>query len=212
MADKPILFSAPMVRALLAGTKTQTRRLLKKPKWADSGSDFELEADGPYIVAAATGCTAKVPLRIAAGDRLWVKENFAIAPTSAWALPKTVSADPDMAAYYRADFDRSGKPRWKPSIHMPRWASRIALLVTEVRVQRLQEISDADAIAEGIHRFPSTGGPLIGFGYDPKGTPGYRVRDTASEAYGQLIDHLHGDGTWSANPWVAAYTFTVERR
>lgn len=250
MADRPILFSAPMVRALLAGTKTQTRRLLTKPKWADPGSDFEIEADGPYIVAAATGCTAKAPVRIAAGDRLWVKETSRI---TSW------GEDGEVWLTYGADEAKSGMllPRdedflerlcarvekagaetdalgmyvnippgalVKPSIFMPRWASRMTLSVTDVRVERLQDISETDAAAEGIVRVASypmadsdLSDPLVGYSeeeawsHDPKDPlPIYELPGSAKAAYRRLWNQINGADAWKANPWVAAYTFTVE--
>ena len=224
MSDKPILFSAPMVRALLAGSKTQTRRAITLPTRTASGGRIYERKDmggwevtthgGPGVFRVVGGERVPVSeepglwhlttgtcvsLRIKTGHRLWVRENFAICPTTAWALPKTVSPDPDMAAYYRADFDRSGRPRWKPSIHMPRWASRLTLTVTDVRVQRLQEISEGDARAEGCE---PTGCAKVLAPED--GFPSYR------SAYDILWEAINGTGSWDANPFVAAYTFTVE--
>ncbi len=190
MADRPILFSGPMVRALLAGQKTQTRRLL---------APFE------------------VP-RFVAGDRLWVREDWRagvgydgarardIAPVSRIWFPADKTVDP-----------RAGKTA-RHSIYMPRWASRLTLTVTEVRVQRLQEISEEDARAEGMHSWQ----------HDELGTlwshsvPGQRVRSTTvvspagwerpTSAFLNLWDSLHGRDAWDANPWVVALTFTTERR
>ena len=239
MSDKPILFSAPMVRALLSGTKTQTRRVIKgataicrEPCW-----EAHRAADGAWRIMADTAAVrgeATVYLDRAVGDRLYVRETFALCPKTAWALPKIVSPDDaDMAAYYRADFDRSGRPRWKPSIHMPRWASRITLTVTDVRVQRLQDISEADAIAEGATSRPHCSG-FRGM-YDGWSMDWSRVGElsrfakeggrlsendvslgSAVTAFASFINetddqrwNLKDDGLWAKNPWVAAYTFTV---
>lgn len=237
MSDKPILFSAPMVRALLAGTKTQTRRAIKLPKWAMPGCNFEIEADGPYVVAAATGCTAKVPMRIAVGDRLWVKEGWADEhplsvqdgrysqpgragipgppgvsyrtiyrvdgePLQVWRRkdskhPYYTTEGPadEIAARFPtvcSNYTRDGKAiHWDNPRYMPRWASRLTLTVTDVRVQRLQEISEEDALAEGVE-------------HHPPGRP-------AELLYRVLWEQINGPGSWDANPWVAAYTFTVER-
>lgn len=235
MTDRPILFSGPMVRALLAGTKTQTRRLLKfqpapgisiirktiRPLDADPYHAFERRSVyGNYA--------GELEIRIKRGDRLWVRENAAVRHTSwhhADGASHTVS--------YRADEDDSGiwlglptvgggprkgeapsvfpsrshnvdgSLRWQPSIHMPKWASRLTLTVTDVRVERLQDISDADAIAEGIERsdrFP-----------DMFMTP---AGDYAKPvvAYQRLWESINGLGSWDVNPWIVAYTFTVHRQ
>lgn len=190
MRDLPILFSAPMVRALNEGRKTQTRRILT-PQPTEP-----LSVEDGY----------QVWRKYRNGDRLWVRENFAILPRSCYNLPKTIAPDPDMAAYYRADFDRSGKPPWKPSIHMPRWVSRLTLTVTDVRIQRLQDISEADAAAEGVE--PET---------SPLGRPGWFAAagikaSSAKGAYRALWDEINGPGAWARNPWIVAVSFAVERR
>ena len=246
MADRPIPFSAPMVRALLAGTKTQTRRVLKRPTWAMPGGDFEIEADGPYVVAEKTGCMARVPVRIAVGDRLWVKETWADEhplsiqegrysqpghagipgpPGVSYRTIYRVDGEPlqvwrrgdnqhpyftldgpadEIAAQYPtvcSNFTRDGKAiHWGNSRFMPRWASRLTLHVTEVRVQRLQEISEADALAEGIA--PEFYGGT---------TDRMRWAGRPAECYAALWETINGPGSWKANPWVVAYTFTVER-
>lgn len=178
MADRPAIFSGPMVRALLDGRKTQTRRLLTSP-------------------------LAKAKI----GDRLWVREAFTILPTSCYALPKTIGPDRDMSAYYRVDFDRSGKPPWRPSIHMPRWASRLTLTVTYSGGEMLQNISRADAIAEGIElRFGMWGN------WDPDGKQRCGGSTDPREAYRCLWVNLNGAASWQENPIVAVLEFTVEWR
>jgi hypothetical protein len=133
MTDHPILFSAPMVRAILDGRKTMTRRIIK-PKPIMRG------------------------IRYAPGDRLWVREGWASVPASAYRCSEGVAQtvnpfDPTEAAIYRAGFDRSrGGIRWRSPIHMPRWASRITLAVEAVRVERLQDISEGDSEKEGVTR------------------------------------------------------------
>ena len=137
-------------------------------------------------------------LPYATGDRLWVRE--AVCWVSRWGWR------------YRADDDdlsdkrEAGEVgRWRPSIHMPRWASRLSLTVTEVRVQRLQEISEADAAAEGCEATgwrPTYGNP---------DNAGFEESIPAKDAFADLWNSLHGPGAWEANPWVAAYTFTVQR-
>lgn len=205
MTDRPIIFSAPMVRALLDGRKSQTRRILKPRPLPVGGPfyrPFPVASPREWHSVSKDGYTVniqKVPYAV--GDRLWVREAHAFMPKTAYALPKAINpADPDMAAYYREGFDRSGKIIWRPSIHMPRWASRITLDVTEVRVQRLQEISEDDAKAEGAEQEAAYTGR-----HDEAGNPeecgSYRL------GFSMLWNSLHGPGAWEANPWVAAISF-----
>ena len=126
MSDHPIIFSGPMVRSLLDGRKTQTRRVLKPQPQGEQPKNWTRANDKA--------------VRYAPGDRLYVREAI-----------NKVSTPGDVV--YRADFEAGGNDGaglgWRPSIHMPRWASRLTLTVTDVRVQRLQDISEEDARAEG---------------------------------------------------------------
>lgn len=208
MADKPILFSGPMVRALLAGSKTQTRRALNPQP------DDIIEGDVPRY------------LRIAVGDRLWVRESgleLKRAPLFKLfahdASPGRYWTDSDGGRYgasyseaiTRESMIAGGDWRVRPSIHMPRWASRITLTVTDVRVERLQDISEADALAEGIEYVPE-GTSVSGALYAIRIANHWSyVGDTAADVYRLLWNGINGAGSWEANPWVAAYTFTVER-
>lgn len=230
MTDKPIIFSAPMVRALLDGRKSQTRRVIKldgrRPEfcgprgceadptcwgWEDSdhGDWVTLEGEPGQRMCWRDWRGAYAP-----GDRLWVREGHAMVPATAYRMSEGVAqnADPkdcDRACIYREGWDRSnGGFRWRSPIHMPRWASRLTLTVTDVRVQRVQEISEADAIAEGVVSAPFPGGERwsVAGGYDDAWL------DTAREAFRCLWYRIHGPGAWGANPWVAAISFTVERR
>jgi hypothetical protein len=214
MADKPILFSGPMVRALLAGTKTQTRRIV--PKQPALRPDGLWDHNGyEYGIVAADDASLALWLtdfqRIEAGDRLWVRETFKPIPA---ARPGGyfVEGSPFFGQdfFYQADGNcplwADGK--WKPSIHLPRAASRLTLTVTDVRVQRLQDISEEDAIAEGIERIGRAfGGPDLYRDYGQEKFP--HIEATGS--YRTLWDSINGPGSWQANPWIAAYTFTVER-
>lgn len=183
--ERPIIFSGPMVRAILDGSKTQTRRIVK------NSGDMEFDNNdpyfGPYWLSYATeaeGEDAKVrcPYGIP-GDRLWVRET--------WALERDGTGCPDdTGILYRAtdpgwDDEDTGL-RWRPSIHMPRTASRILLEVTDVRVQGLKDISEDDARAEG---------------YSPR-SPDYPVG-----WFHGLWDTINGAGAWHQNPWVWAITF-----
>ena len=212
MTDRPIIFSAPMVRALLDGRKTQTRRVLK-PQVA--GHAYRLATYDPngaaFFASDDTGTMQKVRLPYATGDRLWVRENWSgnyywhetpprDRQSGCWGGEIHIKEDVWYWADGSPEYGDWEKPR--PSIHMPRWASRLTLTVTGVRVQRLQDISEADAVAEGVIH--------DGFGgwRGHEGTIGY---PTAIWAYHHLWNSLHGPGAWDANPWVVALTFTVQR-
>ncbi|TLX12098.1 hypothetical protein [Rhizobium sp. MHM7A] len=226
MTDRPILFSGPMVRALLAGTKTQTRRTLKfqpAPGISIIRKTIRPIDGSPYHSferrSVYGNYAGELDIRIKRGDRLWVKENHAIVPRTAYRMSEgvqqTLRPDDDHdAAVYAAEWDRSKPGRWRPSIHMPRWASRLTLTVTDVRVEKLHDITEADAIAEGIEdvtRVVAPGDLSLRFWkrYRDGGWNGYV--DTAVGSYASLWTEINGPGTWEANPFVVAYTFTVER-
>lgn len=192
MTDRPILFSGPMVRALLDDRKTQTRRIIKPQPVSPY-----LE-NGDWWDETAPGTATPMVLKAYAGDRLWVKETHARVGDNG----DDHMACPDLTrlVYYRADDVQPELSRWRPSIFMRRQDSRLTLLVTDVRVEPLQDISEADAIAEGIEqsaKFP-----------DRYLTPAgdYAVPKVA---YQRLWENINGAGSWEANPWVAVYTFTV---
>lgn len=215
MTERPILFSAPMIRAILAGTKSQTRRIVtpQPPRVEDvrarTGDAFSLFTDhhqpegfrvagGVSVVRDLMGhaypkralwiCPYGVP-----GDRLWVRETHAFGPIVD--DPDDWHDNPDdWATFYRADGDgrpwktshdedaEEIKPPWRPSIFMPRWASRITLEVTSVRVERLHEITEEDAREEGV-------------------SPPY-TDWTHRDAFAQLWRDINGSVSWDANPWV----------
>ena len=227
MTDRPIIFSGPMVRALLEGRKTQTRRLLPKahprcPHHNQIRMDvLTYDPQRPeawYWDGVHDRVGASYPIPYAPGDRLYVREAHALVPSSAYRMSPGVpyavnDEDGSQACVFREGWERS-KPGtgWRPSIHMPRWASRLTLTVTEVRVQRLQDISEEDAWAEGCKpgELNDRGGPFPAEQRHPKGgTIGW---DCARDWYADLWDSLHGPDAWGANPWVVAVTFTVDRR
>jgi hypothetical protein len=260
MKERPILFSGPMVRAILAGTKTQTRRVVKhqgdmefdprdphygpywlayaagdldgedakvrcpygvpgdrewrtghitapgwycvrglldesiggdtravwvNPEWFTWGFD---QNDDPESIGLDTNITPENVQWKRPGNRLWVRET--------WAYERDGTRCPDdTGILYRAtdpgwDDEETGL-RWRPSIFMPRWASRILLEITEVRVERLQEISAADCWAEGIE---SAGWDCERYG-------------SVVECYRDLWESISGAGTWAANPWVWVVSF-----
>lgn len=210
MKERPILFSAPMVRALLAGTKTQTRRVVKARKDPDYGchmSPGEIAGDEhPERL-----CPHGKP-----GDRLWVRETWYCDDYRVQRGPYLKPDDMDVAEArsdgtlcYAADNRRpyeAEQPVWKPSIHMPRWASRITLQVTGVRAERLQDISAADAWAEGIPGAPPLGVHIERMDEWVRWSDGV-MRDDPRSAYRALWEHINGPGSWDANPWVWVLEF-----
>lgn len=205
--DIPIIFSAPMVQALLEGRKTQTRRLA----WRVVRKDIEFRGKTHDLPTAV----AKTPWQnVKPGDRLWVRENHAIVPQTAYRASEGVQqtvcpTDPDMAAIYACGWERSA-PKWKPSIHMPRWASRLTLIITGARVERLQDISDQDAMAEGIG--PSArdsarnGGGVRMWGWPGMDGVGFH---TPRGAFDALWTGIHGPKSWFENPELVVLTFVV---
>lgn len=203
MAERPMLFSGAMVRAILAGTKTQTRRIapirkldlrrhpgdvltwsvsfLKAVKGAlssHSGGKFtDLQARS--IIASQFNPYGRP------GDRLWVRETWAYG-VHAMASDR----DEDGPFVYAADGTTQGRlcDRWRPSIHMPRAASRITLEITGVRVERLQDITPDDCSAEGISLH-------------------HVLVDARQAKYRDLWESINGPGSWDANPWVWVIEF-----
>lgn len=209
MADHPILFNAPMIRALLReidapGTgKTQTRRIIKPDTRAIREGDIIVRW-GPDI----GGKFERFRPRFRLGDRLWVRETWRAPFQYDTRKPSDVPSTSVIA--YEAGEDGihlSGKLR--PCLHMPRWASRLTLYVTEVRVERLQDISEADAIAEGIERDRAAGIPGAWGWHDYLRGDEIAKRHFADprESYRTLWGSINGPGTWDEKPWVAAYTF-----
>lgn len=187
MTDKPILFSAPMVRALLDGRKTQTRRVIPVPAADDTlyiGEHIAHREAKSWFFKAGRH-EIKVRARYQEGNRLWVREACQIYGER---------------VIYRADADPAIQRRapWRSAIHMPRWASRLTLIVTDVRVQRLQQISEADACAEGCED-----GHVV--------VDGISEEWSACTEFRHIWNSLHGPDAWDANPWVVALTFEVER-
>lgn len=179
MKERPILFSAPMVRALLDGSKVQTRRTAKLTDAAHVKEPRGHRRWHPGDPDAVAACPYGQ-----SGDRLWVRETWAMHPDFRPESRRCV---------YRADpgsqYDVS---RWTPAIHMFRWASRITLEITGVRVERLLDISDEDSLAEGI--YPTATGLYPG---------------AATAEYKKLWESINGPGSWAANLWVWVIEFKV---
>jgi len=178
MKTRPVLFQTEMVRAILNDRKSITRRVIKPQPYILIGTQpDEWLAKYPELCPYGK-----------AGDRLWVRECFAVEGSNIW---------------YRADgTDHNGNveypdgfthiPKWKPSIHMPRKYSRLTLEITKVRVERVQEITEEDALKEGISEFFKRGLATAQFGY--------------------LWDKMHGKKyPWASNPWVWCVSFKVEK-
>lgn len=197
MTSKPMLFSSAMVRALLAGTKTQTRRPVKWPTWLDdhefAGAAFNVSSRS--VIEHNSGKRFVCPHPV--GSQIWVRETWAVsADLDRYAPSKLPCGCLTMVAYLASDPDTIGRGRVRQSIHMPRWASRITLEVTGVRVELLQDISEADALAEGVRHWGETwiGVPV--------------PDDCACKAYSELWDSINGkNAPWDNNPWVWCYTF-----
>lgn len=248
MKEHPILFTGEMVRAILDGSKNQTRRLLPKRVrenifWlAGAGDDRDDPANwgwqyddgsGTWGVLArghslyeGTG-DVSIPLGPEVGDRLWVRETWArmrddrdecdhCGRCSTCTNYRVFEVDGEQRLVeYKADTgnkypgewpddmgDEDGCGRWKPNIHMPRWASRITLEVTNVRVERLQDISEEDAKAEGV----TLGECVYRSQCNSSRCPGHHHK----AAFAKLWDDTYGNqAPWSSNPWVVAYTFRM---
>lgn len=214
MKTRPILFSGAMVRAILDGTKTQTRRVMNP----QPGESFHRDLLALYLDGRWS--ERRPPPFGVPGDRLWVRETWA--PHGARQPgPVMYAADGAIGGWlddggggrfwshhgwvsgYAAPEKEGrwyGKPtRWRPSIHMPRWASRLTLEVSGVRVERLHDISEEDARAEGCAPWPPRGA-MVG----QQVRPGF---DTARDAFRALWEHINGPGSWEANPWLWVVEF-----
>ncbi|HDE1483159.1 TPA: hypothetical protein PCC25_003684 [Klebsiella quasipneumoniae] len=222
MTERGMIFNAEMVRALLSGRKTQTRRIMKvQPESNQLGllliTDSTKHSDiGKYHWAEsnATGNHVRSKLFLcpfgAVGDRIWVREGFFPAPLEMQSEPprKTMwniayRDGMQMEKLAPAEYNPTiyNYERWTPSIHMPRWASRILLEITGVRVERLNAISEEDARAEGI----IDGGCLNCGEPEPCGCA--NPEPDATDAFAYLWQSIYGQESWNANPWVWVIEF-----
>lgn len=245
MKERPILFSAAMVRALLDGSKTQTRRVCKPMQsWVDQACREVRSIDGApfhFLKGAQEPIDRLRCPHGQPGDRIWVRETWGVI-SHAWDeagnltdwtpdRPATVISEmpfgqgyysghviyaADGAFEWSGDDDGDGDPRsaWHPSIHMPRRASRILLEIVSVRIERLNDCSEADALAEGIsavrtHEWDSVHFPEWRRYFDEACARGEKppVGPMPSQAYAALWDQINGAGAWTANPWVWAIEF-----
>lgn len=200
--ERPILFSEPMVRAILEGRKTQTRRVVKVQPTSDAQrfgtcvEDTGKKHEGMHHWIDPENTENQTPFFSCpygkVGDRLWVRETWA-------------EEEHEGKAVYRAT-DEGHFPivdgKWKPSIHMPRWASRITLEITAVRVERLKDISEADAQAESVYW---DGYYWRGGTHPVKGSD--QCWGTPKDAYEAIWKTINGPEIWEANPWVWVIEF-----
>jgi hypothetical protein len=248
-----------MIRALLDGRKTQTRRVLKpQPVWKNgfikhpdwSGYGYET---GEFFAKKIVNDSFPEFIKVQTGDHLWVRESWRVGawhygnaeialdyrdgPRKEWLEVEDSDFLIRLINQSRVDAGKENVPlnelthweytwtpgnspcRWRPSIHMPRWASRITLKVTDIRVQRLQDISDQDAIAEGLYEkcwevdasqpnVPDIIG-IDGWSTDRQSAFDHGVGETARDGFSKLWNSINGLDAWDANPWVVAYSFDV---
>lgn len=215
MTERGMIFNAEMVRALLDGRKTQTRRIMKVQPVLN-GNFYEVFGSawskGMTSIPAVPGhsLSTRCPFG-AVGDRIWVREGFFPAPLEMQSEPprKTMwniayRDGMQMEKLAPAEYNPTiyNYERWTPSIHMPRWASRILLEITDVRVERLNAISEEDATAEGIPPAGSLLPDYPGTFLTPKGDFA-----TAKVAFQRLWESIYGEESWKANPWVWVIEF-----
>lgn len=214
-----MLFSAPMVRAILAGTKTQTRRVVKpQPPCGCSYSINGAQSHALCFKSETTTWVAPTPKSTdhrlqcpygQPGERIWVRETWAAWSSFSDEADEVEGTAQDLVERgisrahisYRADY-QTHADRWRPSIFMPRWASRITLEIVSMRVERLQEISEADALAEGLYPNPKYAHAKL---YTWDGIQGNS--NNPIYAYQLLWESINGAGSWELNPWVWVVEF-----
>ncbi len=240
MADKPILFSGPMVRALLEGRKTQTRRLMKpwpgeQTKWltadaltgcptcylAEINGNMGAQFQHPFAGKTFQGVYNDpmspftwVRFPIQSGDRLWVREGWCGCKQMNAIPPRDFSKGEPIGYLADGEIRSRGclmvaQGRTRASMHMPRWASRLTLVVTDVRVKRLQDISSRDCLAEGVQANQDILKGISGAHSEKHRCDEYHRAHV--EPFRTLWDSINGPEAWDANPWVAAYSFTVHK-
>lgn len=226
MKERPILFSAPMVRSIMDGKKSQTRRAIRFQPPSDEfklsrlmdttdsdkrkhiGKLHWVKIDGVNIADETIdyfNCPHGIP-----GDRLWVKETTIIAPAHWNDGSDSNCVDKEgckrIVQYIATEPNTDGADDYKlkktPSIFMPRWASRILLEITNVRVERLNDISEEDAISEGCFKFPFRDDHAYTFYENDKSG-----HATHTGAYRKLWESINGKGSWDINPWVWCINF-----
>ncbi|EDX0900972.1 hypothetical protein AB5G42_005076 [Salmonella enterica subsp. enterica serovar Teko] len=218
MKERGMIFNAEMVQAILDGRKTQTRRVLATyqdavkfcPEWDVNGKQIfivlgEKDHTGMNPVITAIPCPFGQP-----GDRIWVRETFRVhsrATDVATLVYRASVRNSWTEQTHRVPVAVCNKPatpeKWTPSIHMPRWASRITLEITDVRVERLHSISERDALREGLFQLPASGRYCLQPGMQYFGMASH----SAKEVYSWLWASIYGEESWAANPWVWVIEF-----
>lgn len=225
MRERPILFNADMVRAVLDGRKTQTRRIIQSAaknmqasghkviEYREPGDKWYGEHVFSMCNQSGTWCDytkeqflAKCPFG-AVGDRVWLRETFRVhsrATDVATLVYKASEQQSWTQQTHRVPIEKCNKPavvdKWTPSIHMPRWASRITLEITGVRVERMFDISEADARAEGVEQLRG--------GFWRHYQPGWTQHQlSARGSFVTLWKSIYGEEGWQANPWVWVVDF-----
>ena len=196
MTDRPIIFSGSMVRALLEGRKTQTRRLLKPQPGEGHSAYLYPTANVDWQVRNKMGVvlsSERLPFTL--GDRLYVRENFCV-------LKSTNPNKPEIETVFQAS-DEDFPCKWKPSIHMPRAASRITLTVEAVKVERVQDVSEGDAKAEGVEMEGTGTGRIDVHGHEIE-------QESYKLGFSTIWERLNAKrAPWDSNPWVVAVSFSV---
>ncbi|EEI6242868.1 hypothetical protein KZ124_004032 [Salmonella enterica] len=222
MKEHGMIFNAEMVRAILEGRKTQTRRIMKvQPGTPEFGLRRIIESskaneNGMYFWSQDDACGIKARSKPflfpygEVGDRIWVRETFRVhsrATDVATLVYRASVRNSWTEQTHRVPVAVCNKPatpeKWTPSIHMPRWASRITLEITDVRVERLHNISERDSLREGLFQLPASGRYCLQPGMQYFGMASH----SAKEVYSWLWASIYGEESWAANPWVWAITF-----
>ncbi|EDU3844921.1 hypothetical protein CBJ89_001962 [Salmonella enterica subsp. enterica serovar Essen] len=213
MKERGMIFNGEMVRAILDGRKTQTRRVMKNQPAGDYpetpalirnvGTGFQWH--GLYGESSIFNC----PLG-SIGERIWVRETFRVhsrASDVATLVYRASVRNSWTEQTHRVPVAVCNKPaipeKWTPSIHMPRWASRITLEITDVRVERLHNISERDSLREGLFQLPASGRYCLQPGMQYFGMASH----SAKEVYSWLWASIYGEESWAANPWVWVIEF-----
>jgi hypothetical protein len=215
MKERPILFSSPMIKAILAGTKSQTRRIVRGAEGTSSVTKDVIGSqpnDLWWIAGESAGQSTFVRCPYGQpGDRLWVRETHCFLDGDF--RPTKMKDQGHVQVIYRADHaidpvhgDGPDKLTWRPSIYMPRWASRITLKITDIRVERLQAIMEDDAKAEGVTSWADIRGC---WSEEQTLTSGERMLDSPYRSgFAVLWDEINGDrALWKSNPFVWVVSF-----
>lgn len=199
--ERPILFSSPMIRAILSGAKTQTRRVIRDAYVSRRKDGCLLLPELLQQIGVGAACPYGRP-----GDRLWVREKHTFV-ADVWGLHAGVAYQyggirwldgdaPELVGKTVYNEDKPEVWKWRSPIHMPRWASRITLEITDVRVERLQEISAGDCLSEGIR-----------LDWEPYTNQLPPSETDYYNAYRDLWKRINGHGSWESSPWVWVITF-----